>query len=100
MARTMYLKWKRDMTLYLRGANLWTYVLRPASPQPDILWQRKNDRIVYDGDADHDRDADQDVSHCFFCITPPAYGTPLYEHYHFAQVMNSNLNSNSHYGSS
>ena len=36
------------MTLYLRGANLWTYFSSPAPPQPDILWQRKNDRTLQD----------------------------------------------------
>ena len=29
--------------------------------------------VLYDGEADHDRDADHDVSHCFFYIAPPLY---------------------------
>ena len=53
---------------------------------------------VNDGEADHDMDGDHDVSHCFFYIA--RLSTPLHEQYYSTQVMNSNLDSNSHYGSS
>ena len=34
------------MTLYLHGANRWTYVPSPIPSAPDALWQRKNDHTL------------------------------------------------------
>lgn len=45
-----YPKWKRDMTLYLRSADLWTTVVTdvPAGAGRDARWTRKNDKALVD----------------------------------------------------
>lgn len=51
-------KWKRDMTLYLRSANLWAVVTENVdAAERDARWTRKNDKAL--NDIHNACDADQ-----------------------------------------
>ena len=43
-----YVRWKREITLYLRGAGLWSLVsvAVPANTQDDQVWVRRNDKAL------------------------------------------------------
>lgn len=44
-----YVKWKRDMTLYLKSANMWDWVTTlPQLPARTPQWTRKNDKALGD----------------------------------------------------
>ena len=42
-----YIRWKREMILYLRGAGLWSVINQPPPPEPhDDIWTRRNDKAL------------------------------------------------------
>ena len=54
-----YTRWKKEMMMYLKGANLWSVIVDdlPAAGQRDAAWNRRNDRAWSDiyGACDSDQ---------------------------------------------
>ena len=63
-----YVHWKREMTLYLRSAGLWSLVsvAVPANAQDDPMWTRRNDKAlsaIHNACAPQQQDLIMDLDH-------------------------------------